>query len=382
MYYIFYKIFVGGENINKILTCGIVLLAIVLVAGGYAYISSDNAPQVTNNPVSNEISDVNNSSSSNGSVPVPLKNVPSKSISPQITAVSGIVSLDSLVDLADSSNSSSDGSNSPYHVVHYAANVGGSYDDHSSNNNPVINSLSSNPYENINKEDYVLSPNYNDHIFIKKGQDFTDKYGLCVVDGFIPLGNITKEIDTNFICNLECGIGDVYYDLSSPYVYDTMDVIYFLNNGVFPDDVSKKQMEYELNRLATNYRQVEGQNEVYVNVHDDFTDKYMLCMDCGRYFALGNVTTPLDDIMICDHPTHFGGDVYIDVTNPSVISPEDAYNSWNSDGYLKDLYSNPDYHPIHFDEEGYGEEPQSEPSQQYVPDEADSGDQHPKLVYV
>lgn len=45
---------------------------------------------------------------------------------------------------------------------------------------------------------------------------------------------------------------------------------------------------------------------------------------------------------------------YFDVTHPAVITPQQAYDSW--DGYLENLYSNPDYHPIHFDEPGYGED--------------------------
>lgn len=341
-----------------------------VVAGGYAIISGDEAPQTINNPVSNEITDVNNDSVIyNEPVQDIVKDVAAKSIVHKSNDNAENISSDFALNTVDNVDNSS---KPVAHYMAYASNVGaasyGNYDDVYTQ---PISQSSYDPFSNINKEDYVLSPNYNRSIFIKIGQDFTDKYGQCVVDGFIPLGNITKPIHNLWKCDLECGLGEAYLDLSSPYVYDTSDVIYFMAHGTFPDDVEKKQYESELNQLAMNYRKVDGQNEVFVNVHDDFTDKYMLCMDCGRFFALGNVTTPLDDIMICDHPNHFGGNVYIDGDNQAVISPEEARNSW--DDYLQNLYSNPNYHPIHFDEEGYGQE--SELLQQY--DAEDSNQNSP-----
>ena len=305
-------------------------MGIGLVAGGYAFISNDNGFLIVNNPVLNEIgnSDTNTSSSDDFDAKV-VKDIVSNDVFHQSnSAVAFLFSVPASYSIAESSQQTVDS-------IVYALNVAATSNvDSSSNGQYSIYD----PFKDINKDDYVLSPNYDRGIYVKIGEDFTDKYGLCAVDGFIPLGNITKQINTDFICNLEC--------------------------GEFPDDVQKKQLESELNRLATNYRQVEGQNEVFVNVNGDFTDKYMLCMDCGRYFALGNVTTPLDNIMICDYPNHFGNDVYIDADNPGVLSPEDVYDSWNRNTYLQNLYSNPDYHPIHFDEEGYGEEPQNDLLQQ------------------
>ena len=357
----------GGENINKAIAGALVLLAVVIVAGGYAFISNDGSSNVIDNPVSNEIADVNNAASvSNDFNQEIVKDITSGIVFQQLSAVRNSVSLNSVANSVANSDNSSKATGAFMGYASIAASYGNL---HSGDEGTRTYQSWDNSLNNINKDDYVLSPNYNDHIFIKKGQDFTDKYGLCVVDGFIPLGNVTKQINTSFICNLECGIGDSYFDLSSPYIYDTMDVIHWLKYGEFPDDVQKKQLEYQLNQLEMNYRKVDGQNEVFVNVHEDFTDKYMMCMDCGRYFALGDITTPLDGIMICDHPNHFGGDVYIDANNPSVVSPEQAYDSWNSSPYLQELYSNPDYHPVHFDEEGYGGEPQNDLLQQSSPDD-------------
>ena len=337
----------------------LLIVGIGLVAGGYAFISNDNGFLIVNNPISNEMDDSNiDNSSSNDFDAKVVKDIVSNDIFHKSdSAVAFLSSVPASYSIANSDSSFQQTVGS----VLYALNVAATSNVDSSSNGQHS---SHNPFKDINKDDYVLSPHYDRSIYVKIGEDFTDKYGLCVVDGFIPLGNITKQINTDFICNLECGITNTYFDLSSPYVYDTWDVICYLNNGVFPDDVQKKQLESELNQLTTNYRQVEGQNEVFVNVNGDFTDKYMLCMDCGRYFALGNVTTPLDSIMICDYPNHFGGNVYIDADNPGILSSEDAYDSWNSDTYLQNLYSNPDYHPIHFDEEGYGEEPQNNLLQQ------------------
>lgn len=335
----------GGENIRKIAIAVMLLVAIGLVAGGYALISHDN-PQVIDTPISDEASDNENLSVGkmaevNGGVKdIHLSNaneVVKDIIYSNIFNVPKEISDNYGVDMPSftgvvSYNNLDDG------FIHFGDN-------------------SSTFFNNINKSEYVLSPYYNSSIFVKIGQDFTDKYGLCVEGGFIPLGNITKPIENIKLCDLSCGITDAYMDLDNPYVYDSDDVSYYMVYGEFPTDIQLKQFEYEQDRIKSfkmNYTQVDGQKEVFVNIHQDFTDKYMVCMDCGRFFALGNVTTPLDGIMICDYPTHFGSDVYINVDNPSVISREKAYDSW--DPYLEDLYSNPDYRPIHFDEIGYNED--------------------------
>ena len=49
----------GGENIRKIVIAVMLLVAIGLVAGGYALISHDN-PQVIDAPISDEVSDNEN----------------------------------------------------------------------------------------------------------------------------------------------------------------------------------------------------------------------------------------------------------------------------------------------------------------------------------
>ena len=345
MYNIYYKCVVGGENIRKIAIAVLLLMAIGLLTGGYALISHDN-PQVINAPISDEVSDKGNLSVSeiaavNGSVKdIPLSNDNGvvKDIYSNIFDVAKEIPANYDVDVPSfmgvaSCNNLDDG------FIHFGDNSSSTF------------------FNNINKSEYVLSPFYNSNVFVKIGQDFTDKYALCVEGGFIPLGNITKPIENIKLCDLNCGITDVYMDLDNPYVYDSDDVSYYMMYGEFPTDIQLKQFEYEQDRIKSfkmNYAQVDGQKEVFVNIHQDFTDKYMVCMDCGRLFAIGNVTTPLDGIMICDYPTHFGNDVYINVDNPSVISREKAYDYW--DPYLDDLYSNQDYHPIHSDEIGYNED--------------------------
>ncbi|MBR0271926.1 MAG: hypothetical protein IJQ68_08075 [Methanobrevibacter sp.] len=349
-------------------------MAIGLIVGGYAFVSSDFSSQVINNPVSNEMDDVNDNVSlpdeekMSGDISLSneelVKSIASSSVLQQLSNVVLDMSPDSTTDLDNSTKISS--------YVGYTAGVadvsiGGQP---SGGKDPYFYPLQQGtlPFDNINKSDYILSPNYKDHIFIKKGQDFTDKYGWCVEDGFIPLGNITIPLETDFICHLNCGIGDSYFDLSSPYIYDAWDAKYYLKNGEFPDEVQKERFEYETNQLNMNYRQLPGHDEIFLNVHDDFTDKYLLCMDCGRYVVLGNVTVPLDDVMICDYPLHFGVKNYFDINNPAIISREEALDSWNNDHYLQELYSNPDYHPIHSNEEIRDLELSNEPSQQHVED--------------
>ena len=60
-------------------------------------------------------------------------------------------------------------------------------------------------------------------------------------------------------------------------------------------------MKKILNSFFSNFASLSGQNGIFVNIHQDFTDKYLQCV-CGRFYALGNVTASLDEIMLCDYP--------------------------------------------------------------------------------
>ena len=367
--HIYYTIqYYGGENINKIAIITLIIVAIGLVAGGFALVANGDVSSVADNPVSNEAS---NSSGDNASLDnsTVVKDVFSDNnmnnhfslgnIQKEISlgSIPKEISLGSIPKEISSGNAvqminnvAGNASTQSINVAAYAASTGDS--------RSVVNIGNNQPYDpwsNINKSDYTLSPYYNEHIFVKMGEDFTDMFAFCVADGvFIPLGNITKAISENHICDQSCGIGDCYFDLSSPYIYNYDDVSYYLEHGEFASDVITKQQNYIRDYYANNYKQLEGHEDIYLNVNQDFTDKYILCMDCGRYVPLGNVTTPLKDVMICNHPTHFGQINYFDVDNMAVITPEQAIDSWYP--FYEELYSNPDYHPIHSDEPGYDED--------------------------
>ncbi|WP_407432864.1 hypothetical protein [Methanobrevibacter sp.] len=343
----------GGENINKIAISALIIVAIGLVAGGFAFVTNGDFAHVADNLVSNEVSDASNgdvSSNNNQTVndasldkdkqanEFSLSNIQNKVTSNHASLMANNVADNNVVTRFMNVAFASYNGDSDL----FSQNIG---------DNQVFD-----PWNNINKNEYVLSPNYAEHIFIKIGQDFTDKYGYCVADGgFIPLGNITKAISADYICDLSCGIDDCYFDLSTnPYIYDYGDAEFYIKYGDFPSEIQKQSEAYISDYYNTNYKPVDGQDDVYVNVHQDFTDKYVLCMDCGRYVPLGTITTPLKDIMICDYPRHFGDNVYFDIDHPAVIGPDDAIASWDS--FNEQRYSNPDYHPIHYDEPGYGEE--------------------------
>lgn len=351
------------------------ILSIGLAIGGYSLILNDDASDLTANYIPK---DVNDSSQGNISLdyndnsnnnPKVIKDILGNDLN-ETNSVSPIQVTDS---------------NENNEVPTKSGNVGyAAYqlNDNSYHSYPVDSSN----YDlagSVNKSEYVLSPNYNEHIYVKIGQDFTDKYGFCVADGgFIPLGNITKQIPADKICNLDCSIGDCYFDLSSPYIYDYGNVSYYLEHGEFGSDVLIKQEQYIKDYYNTNYRKLEGHEDIYLNVHQDFTDKYVLCMDCGRYVPLGNVTTPLRDIMICDYPIQFGMINYINLEDRCVITPEEAYASWDS--YLENLYSNPDYHPIHSDEPDYGGDYVEEPNDINAPSDElpqeDADVENPQIV--
>ena len=342
------------------------VLSIGLIIGGYSFILNNDVGDLTDNSIPNELDNSSkdnislgdggkvSNGNSNNNQKIANGNSNNGKVAKDISAndLNDIIQVNPIQPISAFAD---DDIPAMYISVGYAANYN---NDNSYHNGAVI---TPGVFDNINKSEYVLSPNYDEHIFIKIGQDFTDKYGFCIADGFfIPLGNITKEIPADKICKLDCGIADCYFDLSSPYIYDYDNVSYYLEHGEFAPDVIIKQQQAIKDYYDNNYRKLGGHEDIYLNVHQDFTDKYILCMDCGRYVPLGNVTTPLRDIMICDYPTHFGRINYFDIDYSAVITPEEAYNSWDS--YLENLYSNPDYHPIHWDEPGYGGDYVEEPN--------------------
>ena len=101
--------------------------------------------------------------------------------------------------------------------------------------NPSLNSNQDYQLNEVNKSEYVLSPNYDKSIFIKIGQNFTDLFVQCVDGDFIPLGDITHPLPQKGICDLSCGAGEAYFDLNSPADYRNYDdVVYYIEHGEYP----------------------------------------------------------------------------------------------------------------------------------------------------
>ena len=217
--HIYYTIqYYGGENINKIAIITLIIVAIGLVAGGFALVANGDVSSVADNPVSNEAS---NSSGDNASLDnsTVVKDVLSDNNMNNHFSLGNIqkeISLGSIPKEISSGNAvqmindvAGNASTQSINVAAYAASTGDS--------RSVVNIGNNQPYDpwsNINKSDYTLSPYYDEHIFVKMGEDFTDMFAFCVADGvFIPLGNITKAISENHICDQSCGIGDCYFDL-------------------------------------------------------------------------------------------------------------------------------------------------------------------------
>ena len=181
--------------------------------------------------------------------------------------------------------------------------------------NPSLNSNQDYQLNEVNKSEYVLSPNYDKSIFIKIGQNFTDLFVQCVDSDFTPLGDITRPLPQKGICDLSCGAGDSYFDLNSPYVdyrnYD--DVIYYIEHGKYPDDNQQIEDNY-VNKseyvLSPNY-----DKSIFIKIGQNFTDLFVQCVD-GDFIPLGDITHPLPQKGICDLSCG-AGEAYFDLNSPA-----------------------------------------------------------------
>ena len=339
VYNMLHRLYFGGENINKIPVIALIILAVGLAGVGFALLSGDDSGQLINNPVSNEVSSNSNMSLDNNT------GIAEDSSSDNIQdVVKEISSKNNRKDISQGypvplNNSSSAVDTPVYSVAAYGASdisVYNQYPDYSSN---------------INKSEYVLSPYYTEHIFVKAGEDFTDKYGFCVADGyFIPLGNITNPIENIRICNLSCGIADCYFNLSRKNIYGYDNVTCYLEHGVF--DASQIPQNTPINKseyvLSPNYAK-----HIYIRAGEDFTDKYALCAADGNFIPLGNITNPIDNIRICNQSCGIG-DCYFDSSGSNVYDYDDVSYYLKNGGFESDEEIQQD-NQIYFDDAIYGE---------------------------
>lgn len=201
-----------------------------MIIGGYSFILNDGGSALTDNSIPNELGD---SSKDNISLD---NNTGVSDGNSNIKVVKNILDND-LKELTSSFNSIQFGviedSDVPSQIFAFSGNV--AYlnfpqNNQSSNTNPSFE------LKDVNKSEYILSPNYDKHIYIKIGQDFTDLFVQCVNGDFIPLGNITRQLPQMWVCDLSCGAGDAYFDLNNPHVdyrnYD--EVMYYIEHDEYP----------------------------------------------------------------------------------------------------------------------------------------------------
>lgn len=213
----------------------LIIVAIGLVAGGFALVSNGDVAHVTDNSIPNEVS--NSSNSSNGNVSLD-NNTKVSNVNSNIKVIKDIIGND-LNEVTSSFNSIPlsviEDDDPSIRIFAFYGNGAAISLNESNNTYPSV----PDPYlefNNVNKSEYILSPNYDKHIFIKTGQNFTDVFVQCVDGDFIALGTITHPLPERGICDLSCGAGDAYFDLNSPYVdyrnYD--DVVYYIEHGEYP----------------------------------------------------------------------------------------------------------------------------------------------------
>lgn len=67
----------------------------------------------------------------------------------------------------------------------------------------------------------------------------------------------------------------------------------------------------------------------HYNVEDGLADRYIICVECGGFVAIGEVTNPLPDAALCHHFMGYLGSGY----KEGSYSHDDAYNLWEISGY-------------------------------------------------
>ena len=280
-----------------------------MLIGGYSFILNDGVSDLTDNSIPNQLDD---SSKNNGSLD---NNTKISNDNSNIKVIKDILGNDLNV-ITSSFNSNqlnvTEDSDVPAQIFVFSGNVAYL----AFPGKDPLNSIHYNQLNEVNKSEYVLSPNYDKNIFIKIGQDFTDLLVQCADGDFIPLGNITHPLPQKGICDLSCGAGESYFDLNLPYVdyrnYD--DVVYYIEHGKYPTDNQQIDDNY-VNKseyvLSPNY-----DKNIFIKIGQDFTDLLVQCAD-GDFIPLGNITHPLPQKGICDLSCG-AGESYFDLNSPYV----------------------------------------------------------------
>ena len=298
----------GGENIKKIAIAALLILSIGVLIGGYSFILNDGGSDLTDNSIPNQLNDSSKDnvsldnnmeiSNENSNIKV-IKDVLGNDLEEKASLVNSI-QLNVLED-----------SDVPAQIFVFSGNVAYL----AFPGNLSLNSNQDYQLNDVNKSEYVLSPNYDKNIFIKIGQNFTDLFVQCVDGDFMPLGDITRPLPQKGICDLSCGPVEAYFDLNSPYVdyrnYD--DVVYYIEHGKYPSDNQQIEDNY-VNKseyvLSPNY-----DKNIFIKIGQNFTDLFVQCVD-GDFMPLGDITRPLPQKGICDLSCG-AGEAYFDLNSPA-----------------------------------------------------------------
>jgi len=175
----------------------------------------------------------------------------------------------------------------------------------------------SNLKTNLNKAiSYIKSPNNDILLYIREGQDFTDKYIQCAECGkYIALGNVTKMLPENLICHAhEDMFGGGRYDADYPWIVSYDEIMTYDETGYYPDSV------YE--RVANHYNLTLDQ---YYDVTGfDGREKTAYLNDNGELVYFSESDVPAEPTGIV-HTGDVDVNTIVNVpAEPDTVSTEDA----------------------------------------------------------
>lgn len=142
-----------------------------------------------------------------------------------------------------------------------------------------------------------------------------------------------------FIIAIICISSGAYAVLSENATVSNDDTTNIADNDIQINTDNSKLIPVQDDSISTQIAQSgvikdEANDVVYIgkyahyNVEDGLADRYIMCVECGGFVAIGDVTNPLPDAALCHHYMGVLGPDYKDYS----YSRDEVYQIWNENG--------------------------------------------------
>lgn len=151
---------------------------------------------------------------------------------------------------------------------------------------------------------------------------------ICITTGACAVlsQNITNDLSDNIISDIQANS-------------QNSEEIQTDSNIEMESNIATQTASPEISNTKDVDKKVYVAKYAYYLESQALDDRYMICVNCGGFVPIGNVTTPLPDEALC----HYGLWTFADDYRDYSISYEEAYNLWMGE-YNQQPRNGPEVH--------------------------------------